>query len=73
MIFLTRLNRASFVVNADLIQHIDSTPDTVLNLTNGEKILVSESPEEVVARTIQFRRSILSGIPADGGAQIIPR
>ena len=58
MIFLTRLNQASFVVNSDLIEHIDITPDTVIALTTGERILVRESAEEVVCRTIEFRRRI---------------
>ena len=62
MIFLTRLNQSSFVVNSDLIEHIEVTPDTVLALTTGEKILVRESAEEVVARTVQFRRSLLEGL-----------
>lgn len=64
MIFLTRLNQSSFVVNSDLIEHIEVTPDTVLALTTGEKILVRESAEEVVARTVQFRRSLLEGLPS---------
>lgn len=63
MIFLTRLNQAPFVVNSDLIEHIEVTPDTVIALTTGEKILVRESAEEVVARTVQFRRSLLQGLP----------
>ncbi len=62
MIFLTRLNRLPFVVNSDLIEHIEMTPDTVIALTTGEKILVCESAEEVVARTVQFRRTILDGL-----------
>ncbi len=61
MIFLTRLNRSPFVVNSDLIEHIEVTPDTVIALTTGEKILVCESAEEVVARTVRFRRAILDG------------
>ena len=63
MIFLTRLNQAPFVVNSDLIEHIEVTPDTVIALTTGEKMLVRESAEEVVARTVQFRRSLLAGLP----------
>ena len=66
MIFLTRLNRLPFVVNSDLIEHIETTPDTVIALTTGEKILVCESAEEVVARTVQFRRTILEGFDLSG-------
>ena len=67
MIFLTRLNQLSFVVNSDLIEHIETTPDTVIALTTGERILVRESAEEVVARTITFRRSILDGLHVMAG------
>ncbi len=64
MIFLTRLNQVQFVVNSDLIEHIEVTPDTVIALTTGEKILVLESAAEVIALVIQFRRSLLAGLPA---------
>jgi flagellar protein FlbD len=59
MIKLTRLNQVPMILNSDLIEHIDSTPDTVVSLTSGQKFLVAESPEEVVDKVIQFRRSIL--------------
>ena len=67
MIFLTRLNQSPFVINSDLIEHIEMTPDTVIALTTGEKILVCESAEEVVARTVQFRRTILDGLTLTAG------
>jgi flagellar protein FlbD len=51
------------VLNADLIEHVDLTPDTVVTLTNGQKFLVLESPDEVISRVIDFRRSIV-GAPA---------
>jgi flagellar protein FlbD len=62
MIYLTRLNHQSLVVNSDLIKFIENAPDTVLTLTNGEKIVVREKPEEVVQRIISFRRSVSSGL-----------
>ena len=61
MIRLTRLNHAAMVLNADLIEHIDVTPDTVISLTTGEKLMVLETAEEVVERVVKFRRSILEG------------
>ncbi|MFL6464855.1 MAG: flagellar FlbD family protein [Bryobacteraceae bacterium] len=61
MIHLTRLNQVPIVVNSDLIQHIEATPDTVIALTSGEKVLVLESADEVIARVVQFRRSIVEG------------
>ena len=64
MIQLTRLNHVPLIVNSDLIEHVEVTPDTVVALTTGQKFLVLESAEEVVDRVIQFRRAILaSGCP----------
>jgi flagellar protein FlbD len=64
MIQLTRLNHAPLVLNSDLIEHMEVTPDTVVTLTTGQKIVVLESAEEVVERVIQFRRSIQAGAVA---------
>ena len=61
MIRLTRLNHAPTVLNSDLIVHIEVTPDTVISLTTGETIMVLETSEEVVARILEFRRSIFRG------------
>jgi len=58
MIHLTRLNSASMVLNSDLIEHIDITPDTVITLTTGQILRVRESAEEVVCRIVEFRRLI---------------
>jgi len=58
MIRLTRLNRAPLVLNSDLIEHVEATPDTVIALTNGQKIMVLESPEEIVQRIVDFRRMV---------------
>jgi flagellar protein FlbD len=46
------------VLNSDLIEHIDSTPDTVITLTTGQILRVRESAEEVVERIVEFRRRI---------------
>lgn len=60
MIHLTRINRVPLVLNSDLIEHIEATPDTVISLINGQKIRVLESPETIVERVIQFRRALSS-------------
>ena len=60
MIQLTRLNHVPLIVNSDLIEHVEVTPDTVIALTTGQKFLVLESAEVVVDRVIQFRRAIMS-------------
>jgi len=59
MIHLTRINHVSLVLNSDLIEHIEATPDTVITLTNAQKFMVLESPDEIIARVVDFRRSIL--------------
>jgi flagellar protein FlbD len=58
MINLTRLNHEAIVVNCDLIEHIDMTPDTVLSMTTGQRIMVLETAIEVIERIVQFRRRI---------------
>lgn len=59
MIRLTRINQARFYLNSDLIEFIDSIPDTLITTVNGTKVLVAEDPEEVVRRVVEFRRTIL--------------
>jgi flagellar protein FlbD len=65
MIQLTRINHVPLVLNADLIEHIETTPDTVISLTNGQKFVVLESADEVVQRVIGFRREILTSAPQE--------
>ena len=69
MIRLTRLNHVGLVVNSDLIEHIEMTPDTVISMTTGQRITVLESTEEVIARVIEYRRRILHG-PAAAAVQL---
>jgi flagellar protein FlbD len=63
MIRLTRLNHVPLVLNADLIEHIDVTPDTVITLTTGQILRVRETADEVVERIVEFRRRILAPPP----------
>ena len=71
MIRLTRLNRVPLVLNSDLIEHIDVTPDTVITLTTGQILRVRESAEEVIARIIDFRRKIFGpeGLPLSSSGE----
>ncbi len=66
VIRLTRLNGQELAVNSDLIKFIEKAPDTVVTLTNGEKIIVRENTEQVLERIIAFRRAVLAGMPAVG-------
>jgi len=70
MIHLTRLNGNPLVVNSDLIKSAESSPDTMLTLLNGEKIVVLESCEEVIGRTIAYRGRIFA--EAAGHLQSLP-
>jgi flagellar protein FlbD len=63
MIRLTRLSQAPVVLNAELIQLVESTPDTVVTLTNGQKVMVLESSDEVVSRVVEYRRQVLHPVP----------
>jgi flagellar protein FlbD len=75
MIRLTRINRVPLVLNSDLIEHIEITPDTVVSLTNGQKFVVLESADEIIRRVVSFRRQLaafpqgrlaeLAGQPSD--------
>ena len=58
MISLTKLNDSKIVINADLIEFIESIPDTIITLTTGKKIMVKESVEEIVESVKEFKRSI---------------
>jgi len=58
MISLTRRNGNAVVVNADLILTVEATPETMLYMVNGERIVVKETIEDVIKRTVAFRRRI---------------
>lgn len=58
MIKVSRLNGKEFVVNAELIKFMESTPDTVITLTSQEKIVVREPVDEVIRRVIDYNRTI---------------
>ncbi len=58
MIKLTRLNGKEFVVNADLIETIESTPDTVVTLVNEHRYVVKESVDDVVKKVMEYKRSL---------------
>ena len=77
MILLRRLNGSEIGVNADLIERVESTPDTILTLVDGTKYVVSEPAEEVVARIIEFRARILAAAesfvePSDAEHRPVP-
>jgi len=58
MIAVTRLDRRTVVINADLIKMIEATPDTIVTLINGETVIVQEPVDEIVRRAIEYARQI---------------
>lgn len=58
MIALTRINGSPLVLNCDLIEQIESMPDTIIRLTNGHRVVVRETPDDVVDRVVAFQRRV---------------
>ena len=71
MIQLTRLNNKPLIVNSDLIKFVEQAPDTLVTLISGEKIVVMEKPDEVLARILAFRRAVLENLPLSGDASSV--
>ena len=57
MIKLTRLDGEAFILNADLIKYVEQRPDTFITLTSNDRIVVGETPDEVLQRTIDYQRN----------------
>ncbi len=62
MIELTRLNGTPMVLNSDLIKTAESSPDTMLTLINGEKLIVREELAEVTERVLLYRARLLAAV-----------
>ena len=58
MILLTKINEAPIAVNSDLIQYIEETPDTIITMTNNEKVVVREKMKEIIDKVVNYRRFI---------------
>jgi flagellar protein FlbD len=56
MIALQRLNGKPFVLNADLIETVESTPDSVIRLVNGKTIIARNSVEDIVRKTVKYKQ-----------------
>jgi flagellar protein FlbD len=68
MIYVTRLDHKPLVLNAELIITVESTPDTLVTLSNGQQFLVRESVGDVVARVVDYRRQLVSTLKVVSGA-----
>jgi flagellar protein FlbD len=62
MIRVTRMNNHSVLLNSDLIEQIETVPDTAIALTTGQRLFVRESADEILSRIVEFRRRISSGL-----------
>ena len=60
MIQLTRLKGQPLIVNSELIEFIENTPDTVITLLTGEKVIVLETAEQIVDLIIKFRQRLMA-------------
>lgn len=63
MIELSRINGTRFVLNCDLIKYVESTPDTIITLASGERIMVRDPVDEVVRKTLEYRKRIVQEPP----------
>ena len=55
MIKVTKLNNTQIIVNSDLIEFVEKTPDTLITLTTGKKLMVTESLEEIMTLVLEYR------------------
>lgn len=62
MIKVTRLNGQQLAVNSDMIKFAETTPDTLLTLSTGDKLMVQESLDEIIERMLQFKRLSFSSV-----------
>jgi len=67
MIELTKLNGARLVINSDLIEFVEASPDSLITLTTGKKIMVQEKIPEIIAAVVHFRRLINQKLEAPPG------
>ncbi len=69
MIRVTRLNDEEILINDDLIEFVETIPETMISLTDGKKIMVKESPDEIIERVAAFRRMAFGPRMPSGSTQ----
>jgi len=57
MIKLTRLDGEAFILNAELIKYVEQRPDTFITLVSNDRLVVAETPEEVLERAVDYHRT----------------
>jgi len=63
MIKLTRFDGSEVAVNAEMVKFVEAAPDTIVTLTNDQKMLVRETVDEVIAAVIRYKRLIFGSVP----------
>jgi len=58
MIYVTKINDKEIMINCDLIECVESNPDTTITMTTGRKIIVKESVEDIKQRTVDYKRQL---------------
>lgn len=62
MIEVTKLNDKKVFINSDLIELVEETPDTLISFTNGRKLIVKESRQEVKNLVISYKKEVFMGV-----------
>lgn len=71
MIKVTKLNGTELVVNADLIEFVESIPDTLISLTTGRKIMVLEELDNVIKMSLDYRSKVrIYPVPTGGSGSV---
>jgi flagellar protein FlbD len=70
MIPVTRIKGQSVAINPDLIETVESTPDTTIRLVSGDTLLVRESLAEIIERVIEYRRALVSSYAVGPGRHL---
>ncbi len=58
MIKITKISKKEITINSDLIEKIESNPDTTITMTTGRKIICIESVDDIIDKVIEFKRNI---------------
>jgi len=70
MIKVTRMNGLELVINGDLVEFLEATPDTVITLTTGKKFVLKDTVDEVIQKVIEYKRStgvkVIEHVPRPG-------
>ncbi len=63
VIQVARLNGKCFYINPDLIEFVEETPDTVLTMTTGKKVVVEDTADALIQKIVAYKQKIFLGVP----------